>query len=68
MKMKIKVTEYNNRNAHSMSNINLYKVILEHFSLALTVFQIHFKFHDFDNVGQRHDVQHLQRRYMMATP
>ena len=31
--------------SHSMANISLYKVTVEHFSLALTVFEI-FTFHD----------------------
>ena len=44
---------------YSMANINLYKVILEHFSLALTVFEIFtFQIRDLGYVGQGQDLQH----------
>ena len=51
-----------------MENINLYKVIFEHFALVLTVFQIvTFQISRYiENVGQGHDVQHLQWRYKTA--
>ena len=42
------------------------KVILEHFWLALIIFQIHFKIYDLQSIGQSHDVQHWQWRHMMA--
>ena len=45
------------------------KVILEQFSLALTIFSrknSHFKIHDLENVGQGHDVQHSQWSHSMA--
>ena len=50
----------------SISSINLYKIVLEHFSLGLTVFQdiVYFqKCNELENVGRCHDVQHLQWCY-----
>ena len=49
------------------ANINLYKNhICEHFLLALTVFEIfRYKIRNHVNVGQGHDVQHLQWCYLM---
>ena len=43
------------------------KITPEHFSLALTVFEIftHFKMCDHENVGQLHDVQHSHLRHLM---
>ena len=42
-----------------MENTNLYKLILEHFSLALIVFEIlTFEIFDLEKVGQDHGVQH----------
>ena len=52
---------------YSMANNNLYKVTLEHFSLALTVSKYsHSKILDIENVDQGHDPQHALYRYTIA--
>ena len=52
--MKVKVSDYTNRSGPIRWLISTsIKVMLEHFSLALTVFQIFtFKYRDLENVGQ----------------
>ena len=48
------------------------KVVPEHFSLALIVFQKYYIYYDFqklcdlENIGQDHDAQHSQWRHLMA--
>ena len=68
LKMKVNVTEYSDRNGFIRWQISTsIKVTLEHFSLALTVFQYsHLKFRDVENVGQCHDAHHLQWRRTMS--
>ena len=46
------------------------KVVLEHFPLHLSIFQIlciYDKFCDLENISQCHDVQHSQRYHSMAS-
>ena len=59
-KMKIRITEYYIRKGPIRWQIlTSIKVIPEHFSLALTGFEIsRFKIRDIENVGQGHDIQH----------
>ena len=55
--VKVKVTEYNLRNGPIRWQVSTsIKIILEHFSLALTSTRYsHFKVHNLEDVGQSHD-------------
>ena len=68
LKSLVKIIEYNILNGSIRWQISIsIKVVLEHFSLTLTVFEI-FTFQNFDleNLGHGHDVQQLQWRHSMA--
>ena len=60
--MKIKVTEYDIHNCPILEQMSTsIKVILEHFSIALTVSRyLHFKIRGVKKVAQGRDVQHSQ--------
>ena len=68
--MKVTVTEYNDHKGPIQWPIlTSLKVVLEHFSQALTVFQILYDFQKFcdpENIGHGHNVQHLVWRHSIA--
>ena len=72
LKIQVKVTMYIIRNGaiEWLVSTSL-KVVLKHFSLALTVFQILnimiSRNFDLKHIGQRHDIQHTPWRYSMAS-
>ena len=69
--MKVKVTEYNNRNGPIRWQISTpIKVILDHFFRQLSLFSgySHFQFRDLENVGQSRDVKYLQWRIRWQIP